>query len=248
MFHLCAYTASYNALTETDLAALTDSVMLIQNGHFLPQVDMQGIFAVSMGTNLQRSRLSSPSMLLVTTPFIRPMINQLIGGTLLRVNRWARNPPVFRALEEIANLVTDNAGVAQRVTTLLGLGVGNPAVAPAGPSYVLRGTGATTLVANAWTYCPITWQNTLPNGTYSVIGMEANSANAQAARLTFYGQYFRPGCLATHASGDISDNLFIEGMLGEWGRFNTTTLPQIEFLANAADTTEEVYLYLVRVA
>lgn len=248
MFHLAAYSQSYNSAAETDLLPLQDDVLVIQNNHFLPQQDMQALFATGFGTNLTKARFTSPSLRQITTPFVRPIISALIGGSRNRVARYLRNPLFFRGLEEISCLVTQNAGIAQQITTLLALSTGAPAPAPAGPMYVMRGTGATAVVANKWSFVPITWNDLLPNGTYSVIGLSGFSANCQAIRLQFIGQAWRPGCLGQTVAGDIEDPIFQNGELGELGRFNTTTLPLVQFLANAADAVQEVYLYLVRVA
>lgn len=247
MYHTLAYSQSINSAAETDTLPVSDDIFVIQNNHFLPQQDMVGLWATAFGTNITRARLITPSMRQVTPPEIRPLIPALIGGSRNKVARWLRNPPVFRAVEEIELATTNSAGVAQQITGLLSLAPSMPAPVPGGPLFVMRGTGTTTVSANKWTTCPITWSDILPNGTYAVIGLSGFSANGQALRLIFIGQNWRPGALAQTVAGDIEDEIFINGSFGELGRFNTTTLPNVQFLCNAADTAQTVFLYLVKV-
>lgn len=247
MFHLLAYSQSINSAAETDTLPVSDDIFVIQNNHFLPQQDMFGLWGTAFGTNLTRARLITPSMRQVTPPEIRPIVPALIGGSRNRVARWLRNPPLFRAVEEIELATTNNAGAAQQISGLLALAPSLPSPAVQGPMYVMRGTGTTTVTANKWTTCPITWSDILPNGTYAVVGLSGFSTNGQALRLIFIGQTWRPGALCQTVAGDIEDPLFQDGSLGEYGRFNTTTLPNVQFLCNGADTAQTVYLYLVRV-
>lgn len=247
MHHTFGYTLSYNSTAETDITALQDGILTIQNGHLLPQQQMQVWAATAYGTNNQRVRIQSASLLQVTTPFIRPLVGGLVGSSLKYSADYRRNPITLQPLEEVSVLATNNAGAGQRVTVGLHLGAGAPGPSPAGPILALRGTGTTTVTANVWTQCPITWQNNLPNGTYAVIGMEWLSATPQFGRLIFPGQNWRPGAPGVVNDTDISDPLFRLGLLGVWGTFNTTTLPVLEVLCNAADTAQEVYLDIVRI-
>lgn len=247
MFHLLAYSASLVTAVETDTLPVQDPVITIVNNHFMPQTPMYGVFGTSMGTNLLRSRIQTPTLLQVTTPFLRPINATLIGGSLHYVDSWLRNPIMFQQMEEIAILNLQNAGANQQITSLLAISPQMITPGPSGPLYRIRGTGTTTVVAHAWTQCPITWQNALPAGIYSVVGLEALSVTGQAARLIFQQQVMRPGCMATVNPGDISDPIFRNGVLGEWGRFTQTALPSVEMLCNAADTAQEVYLDIVRI-
>jgi hypothetical protein len=246
MFHLLAYSASIAANTETDLTPVQDDIVPIQNGHFLPQSGMNVLFATGMATDISKLRIVTPTLRQVTTPFIRPLIPALIGGTLRFVDNYLRNPIYLQALEEVSLLGTQTGGGAEQTTALLAISPAPPAVSTAGAVYRMRGTGATTVTAHGWTTCPITWNDSLPAGVYSVIGLTAIGVTCQAARLIFQGQVWRPGVLGIHAVTDIEDSLMKDGRLGEFGRFTQTALPQVQFLCNAADTAQEVYLDIIR--
>jgi len=110
----------------------------------------------------------------------------------------------------------------------------------------MRGAGTTTAAAGVWTQCPITWQDTLPAGIYAVVGLEFVGVTALAARVIFEDQVPRPGCVGSGLLATGSNDIFLGGRLGIWGRFNSNRMPNIEILCNAADTAQTVFLYFSR--
>jgi len=114
--------------------------------------------------------------------------------------------------------------------------------------YFLRWTVTATAVANAWTLIsPVTYEQQLPFGKYSVLDSEHNSTNAIAHRLTFDQQYERPGMLSFATGLGRTPYRISYGAFGELGRFHTTNLPRVEVLCNAADTAHEGYIHCVKV-
>lgn len=247
MHHLAAYSASIATGVETDLAAVQDGILTIQNNHFLPPQDMPIWFAAAMATNLQRARFSSGSLRIPTTPYIRPITQALIPNDPDRFANYQSNPLLAKGQEELQVLAFQNAAGAQRVTVPVAFGVTFQPM-PIGNVFSMRGTSTTAAVANAWTQCAVTWQDTIAQGTYAIVGLEHQSANAQGARLVILNQYWRPGVLSTPGIGDRGDEYFRRGGMGEWGRFVSNYLPIPEVLCNAADAAHEFYLYFIRVA
>ena len=147
------------------------------------------------------------------------------------------------------------AGDDRAATALIWLGDGNYGIGNimAAGMKTIRATAAITATAlgNAWAAGAITFEQALETGMYAVVGMKAFSATLIAARLIFPNQGARPGCIgyATPATGvgAIENPMFRNGNLGVWGTFSHTAPPQLEMLAAAADTTEEVYLDVVKV-
>lgn len=247
MHHTAAFSASIATGVETDLTAVQDGILTIQNNHFLPPQDLQIWYAAAMATNIQRARFSSGSLRIPTTPYIRPITAALIPNDPVRFANYQTNPLTARAQEELQVLAFQNAAGAQRVTVPIGFGV-NYTPAPVGNIFSMRGTSITAAVANAWTQCAVTWQDTIAQGTYAVIGLDHQSANGQAARLIILNQYWRPGVISMPGIADRGDEYFRRGMLGEFGRFTANYLPIPEVLCNAADAAHEFYLYFIRVA
>lgn len=243
-FHLSAYSTSIATGVETDLTAVTDGIIPIQNGHLIPQMPAQILFAAAMATNLQRARLTSPTLQQQTTPFIRGIMAGLVPTSPAQIATYLLNPLDITKLEELQVLAFQNAAGAQRVTALIGLSFGqNPQAF--GDIYTMRGISTTAAVANAWTQVAMTWQNALPNGQYAIVGLQHQSANAQGARLVIQGQFFRPGCMSQAALADIAHPYFFKGAMGQWGVFDNYTFPNVEVLCNAADAAHEVYMDII---
>jgi len=113
---------------------------------------------------------------------------------------------------------------------------------------------------------PLTFDNTLPVGTYAIVGMAAYAATGVAARLVIPGFGWRMGVIPylTPDSGDTATNYvrpmqFRYGRYGQpdvgypkgtyeaWGAFVSTTPPQIETLAASTDSSGAVILDLVKI-
>ena len=119
----------------------------------------------------------------------------------------------------------------------------------------MRCRSSTTLTAREWTSCKITPDVSLEVGTYTLVGMLANSATAIAARAIISGQVWRPGVPALAGDERVVKNcdpLYLSGVQRyAMGSFTHLTIPEIQFLANAADSgtdAQRVYLYLVKTA
>lgn len=119
---------------------------------------------------------------------------------------------------------------------------------PAGEIRRIKATTNITLAAYQWTVAPVSFVDTLPAGRYAVVGMEAISPNLIAARLYIPGAAWRPGVIGKTAVQNKPATRFIKGRMGVLGEFDHLTIPQVEFLAAAADTNPVVYFDLVKIA
>jgi hypothetical protein len=245
MHHLAAFRASVTQNVDTDLAALPDQILTIQNGHFLPQQDLPLLFSAACSTNLARARLITPSFRGITTPYIRPVSQAANFGYPQRLVDYSEENLVARRLEELQCNVFQAGTAAENVTVLVGLLTQREA-APMGPCFTLRGTSTTAATSGSWSDITVTWADVLPQGTYAVIGAEVQSTNALASRIIFENSYYRPGGLSVNSLGNGADKLFRFGGLGTWGRFNSNAFPNIQVLAAGADAAHEVYLDVVK--
>lgn len=248
MFHALAYFEALGTTADTDIAPVSDDVFLIQNSHFVPQMDVKLIAAAVMSATLSRVKIATPKTRQVVNPFLRPLIEAAIPPDNPGVVDYRSNPFGLKGLEEISILATSAVAMGtENFTALLLVGSGVDA-SPAGDIFTMRGTSTTTAVVNSWTQISMAWSDTLPQGTYACVGLQHESAGAQASRLIFYGQQFRPGALSVNALSRRSHPMFTKGGLGVYGRFIQTAMPLVEVLSNSADTSHEVYLDLIRVA
>jgi hypothetical protein len=241
MFHLEANSLAAAQNVETDLTPVPSPQLAVFNGHWFPQDQPSLIFAAAMSTNITRARIQTPTLNLITTPFIRGIMGGLIPTTPGQVSNWVPQPLALKAREEVIVFGVQSAVASTRITVLLGMLFGQ--VPPAtGTQYTMRGTSVTAAVANAWTLLTVTWQNQLPQGNYAATGLQHQSANAQAARFIFLGQYYRPGCMSLANLIDFGHPIFRLGYLGQWGTWRDNIMPNVEVLCNAADAAHELYL------
>jgi hypothetical protein len=241
MFHIEANSVAAAQNVETDLTPIPSPSIAVFNGHWFPQDQPSIIFAAAMSTNILRARIQTPTLLLTTTPFIRGVMGGLIPTSPAQVANYVSNPLDLKAREEVILFGTQSAVAATRITTIIGMLFGNNPPAT-GDNYTMRGTSVTAAVANAWTLLTVVWQNQLPQGNYAVTGLQHQSANAQAARVIFLGQYYRPGCVSLAALTDYGHPIFRQGFMGQWGTWRDNIMPNIEVLANGADAAHELYL------
>jgi hypothetical protein len=246
-FHTLAWRLSLADVTATDVTPVQDSIMTIQNGHFVPQTDHMLLYASYQAAGATRARLISPTLRQVTTPWIRPTAVAIVQGVEAHVADYRGNPLRLRMLEELQYEALQTTGGAGVVVGIAGIQRTPSAPAPGGDTFTMRGTATTTLVAGTWTQGAVTWQDSLPTGKYACVGLQYVGATALAARLIFEEQVPRPGCIAAGLVTSQQHEMFAKGGLGVWGIFDSNRMPNVEFLANAADTAEEVYLDFIRV-
>jgi len=199
------------------------------------------------GANFTQGQVDSPSLRvqtlidvepadLVDEPASPPAFHDLMGS-----------PIPLKTGETIRALMAEDAAGASRVSALLWFSDG-PIAPVTGKIQTLRATGSTTLTANAWTACPLTFSQTLPKGTFQVVGARFSSAGARAGRLIQPGYDWRPGCPGVDADGDLQPDRFRYGQAGVWCQFDSDNPPQAEFFSASADTSEVVHLDLIQIA
>jgi hypothetical protein len=246
MYHVAAFGSSLAASTLEQVDAITEQQLTIANDRFLLQQDWNLVFAAALGTDLQRARLNQPSMRSVSLPWIRPINDGDDIPTDPGVADYRRNPFRLKGQESLSvDAFQDNAS-AQWAYVIAGLqSVNTPA--PVGDTFTIRGTGSTTLTADVWNTVPITWDDNLEGGYYAIVGGTAISATGIAFRVALQGQWIRPGGLCVGDVSERSHPMFSNGGLGKWGEFESDALPNIEILASAADTAQEVYLDIIKI-
>ena len=247
-FHMAAFTVNIGTTVNTDAPAVQDDVLTISNNHFLPQQDLGLVFACAMSATNLRGRIVSPTNRLVTLPFIRPVIVGAVPGDSRNVADYRSNPFRIRAQEELA--IEGTSGLAmgnERWNAVVGLqDIFEPV--PRGDVFTIRGTSTTTSTANAWTSLVTTWADTLPAGRYAIVGMSGFAATAVAFRLIIPGYTWRPGAIVGDSAGDQFHEMFTKGGLGLWGTFQSTAMPTVQTLNNAAVATHEYYMDIIRLS
>jgi len=200
---------------------------------------------IAIGATLTAARIESPTLRTLTPIDVAPLDLAAEPSTPAAYVDLKGNPKLIGAGEALNFKATVSAAAR-----CLGLAVlcDGPIAPVAGEIFTIKATAAATLVANAWTNAAITFAQSLPKGTYQVVGMRAQSAGLIAARLVFPGYAWRPGCIGSDAYSDLVHEAFRGGRLGAWGSFEHDIPPTVDFLSISADTSQEVWLDLIKTA
>ncbi len=256
MFHLAAYSESLGSVTNTDVDAAADDVLGQRNSHLILTEPYDIIAHYGAGSTLTRARFGNAALQQVGIPHLFP---------LGRSDTVPARPEVADRRMLPISLPTDEEITIEATTDAVGPIVTNFVLwmKPQSHTYNLPmgedrlQVRATVVIAagtaTEWTALATpTFERDLLNGTYAVVGAVVIAANAIAFRLRFpdsrdvQGKQLRPGGLVMNTVGLMPWEPQFGG-LGEWGRFHTFTLPQIQVLDDTAGGTYEVRLDLVRI-
>lgn len=246
-FHVSAYTASANPATLTQVAAANDTILQIRDSALVVAGVHKLGAAWAVAANLTRLQLQAPSLRKVAQLEVQPLMHAMPGAggypSMMERDFMYGVPIELDDGEELAAFVTDSGGVAERINIFVRLHKEMPK-SHDGKFFSIRITSSQTLVANAWTNCALTFDQNLPNGKFRVVGARFNSAGAQAFRIFFIGQTYRPGGVAQQSDLAIDPDSQRYGRLGIWGEFVFNAPPSIDVFSTSADTSEEGVLDL----
>lgn len=244
MFQLLAYhvTAGVND-ANVDMTAAADANFSQRNSHYIFTEPYQLLADIHLAASATRARYNVPTWNAIVRQQIYPPNRSATIPSNPQICDRRDYPPMIPQNEEVAVEESNNLGAATEEAYAF-LWCAPPTWTrniPRGVSrQILRATAAVTTVANAWS-APgnMTIVDPIKGGTYVVVGAECILATVLAFRIWFIraplynGRKMTPGNLATQAIGNVP---LKEGRnwLGEWGRFNTFELPQVDAYANAA--------------
>lgn len=244
MHHLLAFTvASSGTTANTQLPAVTDPVFSTRNSNFWIPERGELAAVAGYGATLNRLRITTPSLRRIM-PVECP---QLTGSENIpadpRINDFRDSPVPLRGGEELELQYTDSTGM-DLINAAAWFRSGS-VPRPGGPIYTIRGTASTTLTAVTWSQLAVTWDDDLPNGKYAIVGGLVQSATGFWFRCILQSQVWRPGGQCVTALGLMHNPIFRRGNLGEWGVFENSNMPNIEVFAEAADSSQVVFLDVV---
>jgi len=232
--------------TLTYFAALDDPHIRVEADNIICPELNHIIAAFACGANLAQARITSPSILALVEHEIVPLNVGAEPLSPVPFSDLAQTPIELVVSEAIRCRMQGGEAAAEDKVCLIWLAEG-PVEPVTLPYRTVRATSTTTLTAYEWTNGAITFDQTLPAGKYAVIGMRAESAGLIAARLVFPGYPWRPGCIGLDAAADIDPLRFRFGNMGVWGEFTHDSPPTVDFLSVSADTSETVYLDIVKI-
>lgn len=253
-FHTLAYSASLAAGPNLDTAAVADEVVGVRNSHFILTNPMNMIAALPVGALLTRARFGNAALSQLGINHLWPLEVSATIPDLPQLIDYRDEPFALPQNEEITIESSNSAAGPTQSSAIMWWAA--PEWNRNFPAYLdrLMVRATATVVAGTettWTaLANITFERDLLNGVYAVVGCWVVAANALAFRLRFPaqpsvgGKQFRPGGLVQDAA-NLQPHPMFNGGLGEWGRFHTFELPQVQVLADAAGGTYEMRMALL---
>lgn len=255
--HLLAYTSNVGNVTDVELNVVEDSV-ITRSGptRYVVPAGLNIIdYVTALAPNLIRSRIFTASAERNRTQlFIIPHFRS--GNTLSssgqKVSTYLRGVSLDPT-EDISIKVTDNIATGtEDVYAFVQLSDGKASEIPNGPIRIVRCTSNTTLTAKKWSLVNITPDVQLEAGQYALVGFLPWSAGILAARVVLTGQVNRGGVIAPTTATEaamleVSEEYYAYLEPYNYGIFDHRSLPQFEFFSITADTSEVVYLKILKI-
>lgn len=246
--HMIGYETSGSESALTAITPIPDPTLRVTGNDFLvPQGMNNLVLAAAMinsTTATLRAEVQSPSLRATLNMDISPINNGLVFGSLPRIARMFKTPLPLAVNEPLDVFVQNGAAVMNRAFLQLSDGPVQPAT---GRVYTVRATGAASLTTASWVNTSLTFAQTLPAGTYSLVGLRAWGANLVAARVFFVGSPWRPGVPAVNSEDNNEWGEFRYGGIGTWGSFVNTVPPTIDCMG-ITDTAQVFLLDLIKTA
>lgn len=247
MHHTSVFLTAVGQTADTVLAAQTDQILPIDSSNsFLPPDPLMLLAAYAAGATLNRARFDSPRYRQIAQPFIQPTNLTLLPATNPNVQDFRDNPLRIPALSPFSVQATSALACGTEVTTCVVWLARDRVAAPVGDIYGLRATGATTVVAKAWSDVALTFTQSIVEGEYAVVGGNCFGATMIAWRLILDNQFYRPGGLGFATLGLRAPLFQYAGGLGNWGTFRNTSMPRLQVYCNAADTAQTLFLQVIK--
>jgi len=232
----------------TNVAGVTDDTHRV-SGDFIYVGSLNNIIGVVAftGSTGSRAQLQAPSLRRNVLLDISPVVQGLAGADQDQIHLFPASPLPLATNEGLEALSLADPAAAEQVSVVVFLYDG--AIAPvSGEIYTVRATASITASTGDWVSGNLTFGQTLPVGRYQLVGARVEGANLVAARFIFVGEVQRAGVIPVADAADREHPLFRKGGLGVWGEFDSTTPPSLEILASGSNTSQVVYLDLIKIA
>lgn len=248
-FHTCALSGLVGQSIDTQIPAIVDQILPLDNaGNFLPQDSLAIFGAYAQSATALRCKINSPAYRQVALPYITPITLFTRPSNLPSWLDLIRSPIRVPAYAPLGALFTSGLAMGTEQATAILFLEQSRVPAPMGDTYSIRATGTTTLVPFTWTQVPLTFDQPVIQGRYSLVGAACYSLGGIAFRLTMDNFYYRPGGLMGNGNSFRTNLWQVNGYYGEWGQFQNTSMPRLEVFSSTADTAEELYLQIIKIA
>lgn len=249
MFTTVVYSESLDTLGALSrIAPIPDQHMTIQNNAFIVPSDMPKLAAeFALGGSISRAQMQSPELRKTSLVDLPQLEIAVLPTDLPAFNDAFNYPRTLKVGEGLEAYVAETFAGAERETVVAWL-MDQIEPVPEGEVEIVRLVGATTTGAFVWSLCPLVLGQQLNAGEYAIVGMWSYGATQIVGRLVLQGHSNRPGVISQFTKSRVNPAAFDLGRLGVFGTFKTTFLPQLEVFTTGIDTSQELYLALVKIS
>lgn len=229
------------------IAAVPDQSVTIQGDDVRVPIELPfiiGEVAMTAAATITAAQLQSPSLRATANIDIEPLVDGVVFGNPPESLMHPNNPIAIKGDEALTMHMNTDDAAAEIHYGLVWLSDGR-LQSVEGDIISIGATSAITLVAGQWENGSLTFNQDLPVGRYSIVGMRARGTNLVAARLVGIGSIWRPGVPAVNAISDIDNKKFRYGMMGVYLEFHTNTPPKMDCLG-VTDVAQNYIFDIIR--
>lgn len=250
MFHLGAFYQNVDpGASLKQINAVPDQAVFTSGVDMRVPTGMANLLAeaaLSAATAPLYGQVQSPTLRDLANQDIDPVADAIVWSEVGTMQYHGQSPRDLTEAESLNLAIYATGGAAAHNYGLVWIGDG--AFKPTtGKIFSVRATASATLAAGSWVNAALTFNSTLPSGTYQVVGLRAQGANLIAARLVFVGGRFRPGVPADPALDTNYAPEFRMGRSGVFGEFDVNQPPTVDCLGET-DTAQVFVLDLIKTA
>lgn len=248
-FHLSAFRESLAAgSTFLQVNAVADQILTQSaQSNFIAPSGSRIAAAIGGGVDAAAARINTPSARFVGFPSVAPLGTGTTAVNPPNLAFWGEYGPKPRDADEVSyEAFHSNVGAQVQWGLMWWMFQRRPWTP--GVQYRLRWTAAITGVVGSWASGALSFDQTLPSGVYEIQGMNAFGTNLLGARLIFPGGGWRPGVLAMNTLSSSPRREFTDGSFGVFGQFDSVNQPTLEIFVEAANSAQQGFFDLVRVA
>jgi hypothetical protein len=247
MIHVVAFGSSItNSGALVQINQIPDGIIPpAGNGLLIPPQFKYILGVAAIGASITRAQLASASFRDYGNMDLLPVNIGTVYESPVRWQNWLDQPlPISGPVE--LDAFAAQAGAGAEFDYLIAWLWDGVLQKPTRRPLSVHATASATLVAKKWTAVAMTLDNGLDQGTYALVGARAKSATGLAFRVVPNDNSSnRCGGLMVQAVDGYDLGLQRLGGLGTWTTFTNYNLPQFEYLAVSADSSEDMILDLI---
>ncbi len=248
-FHIIAFHSEQDEAGQyTNLTPVVDPTVSISGNYvYVPELNNLIGYYIAGGSTASDAYFQTPSL--------RKLLNIDVSRIELGISPVGHNslvlfendPIPLERYEGLEVFLKADPATAEKHTAVVFLSDGALAKI-SGQIFTVKATSSINATSGKWSEGTLSLRQSLPVGTYAVVGAVCVGSNLVAFRFIPIGYAWRPGGIAVADLDDFVHPKTVKGGLGTWFTFDARNLPSVEVLAVGASTNQTFYIDLIKIA